>query len=61
MAEVLTLKQAASMLEVSEQAVREMIKAGYFGACWGSEKHRNYYVTDAQIKNFKEGATNEGK
>ena len=58
MATVLSIKQAAPILEVGEQAVREMIKAGLIpgAGCWGSEKHRKYYITLEQIENMQKGA-----
>ena len=58
----LTIRQAAPLLQVGEQAVREMIKAGLIkgACCWGSDKHRTYYITDSQIANFMKGAENEG-
>ena len=58
----LTIKQAADILQVGSQAVREMIKAGCIpGACaFGSEKHRHYYITSEQIKNFMKGGFNNG-
>lgn len=57
MATVLSIKQAAPLLQVGEQAVREMIKAGLIkgACCWGSDKHRNYYITKEQIENMQKG------
>lgn len=54
---VLTIKEAAPLLKVGEQAVREMIKAGCIkgACCWGSDKHRTYYITDEQILNMQRG------
>ena len=56
-AKSLSIKQAAVLLEVGDQAAREMIKARLIpgACCWGSEKHRTYYITDEQIKRFKKG------
>ena len=58
---VLTIKEAAPLLQTSEQGVREMIKAGCIkgACCWGSDRHRTYYVTDQQIKNFMRGSYDE--
>lgn len=53
----LSIKQAAPLLEMSEQELREHIKRGNIkGAiCFGGEKRRKYYITDVQIFNFKRG------
>ena len=55
--QVLTIKQAAAMLKVGDQAAREMIKAGCIkgASAFGSNKHRHYYITDQQIINFMKG------
>lgn len=57
MSEVLTIKEAAPILKVGEQAVREMIKAGLIqgACCWGSDKHRTYYITKEQITRMQKG------
>lgn len=57
MPQVLSIREAAPILEVGEQAVREMIKAGLIrgACCWGSEKHRTYYITKEQIENMQKG------
>ena len=61
MATVLTIKEAAPYLQVSEQAVREMIKAGLIpgAGCWKSErgkgKNNTYYITLEQIENMQKG------
>lgn len=57
MAKVLSIREAAPLLKVGEQAVREMIKAGLIkgACCWGSEKHRTYYITKEQIENMQKG------
>jgi len=61
-AKPLSIKQAAELLQVGEQAVREMIKAGCIpGACaFGSKKHLRYYITDSQIQSFMKGGFNNG-
>ena len=53
----LSIREAALMLQTSEQGVRELIKKGAIkGAAWyGSEKHRNYYITDGQITAYMKG------
>ena len=56
---VLSIKEAAPLLKVGEQAVREMIKAGIVGKCWKSEtgkgKNNTYYITLEQIENMQKG------
>ena len=54
---ILSIKQAAPLLGVGEQGVREMVKAGCIAGacCWGSEKHRTYYITLEQIENMQNG------
>lgn len=58
---VLTIKQAAPLLKVGEQAVREMIKAGLIpgAGCYKSEtgkgKNNTYYITLEQIENMQKG------
>lgn len=66
MPKVLKIKEAAPLLEVSEESVRQMIQNGLIAGagCWksthGKGKNRTYYITDEQIKNFKRGnVTNE--
>ena len=55
--EKITIKVAADMAGVSEQAMRVMIQNGVIdGAkCYGPKCHRTYYVTDAHIENFMKG------
>ena len=56
---VLTIKQAAPLLGICEQSVREMIKAGSVGKCWKAErgkgKNNTYYITLEQIENMQKG------
>lgn len=65
MSTVLTIKQAAPILQVGEQAVREMIKAGLIkgACCWKSENgkgvNNTYYITLEQILNMQKGEVNE--
>ena len=55
--EKITIKVAADMAGVSEQAMRVMIQNGVIdGAkCYGPKCRRTYYVTDAHIENFMKG------
>lgn len=55
--EKITIKVAAQMAGVSEQALRVMIQHGVIdGAkCYGPKCRRTYYVTDEHIKNFMKG------
>lgn len=60
---VLTIKEAATQIGVTDEAVRQMIQHGLIpgACCWGSPKHRNYYITDAQIYRFKRGIIGDEK
>ena len=53
----ITTKQAAQMMNVSEQQVRIMVQLekipGAF--CHGPKHRRTYYITDEQITNLMKG------
>lgn len=53
----ITIKQAAQMMEISEQAVRMMIQFEKIpgATCYGPKHRRTYFVTDAMIQRFMEG------
>ena len=53
----LTIKQAAQMLQLSEQATRMMIQLEKIpgATCYGPKHRRTYYVTDVMIHKFMEG------
>lgn len=53
----ITTKQAAQMLDVSEQAIRMMIQLEKIpGAiCYGPKCRRTYIITDEQVKNLMKG------
>ena len=53
----LTIKEAADIMQISEQCLRMMIKSGNLpGALMsGSAKRRSYYLTDAIINNAMQG------
>ena len=55
--EKITIKEAAAMAGVSEQAIRVMIQHGVIAGakCYGPKHRRTYYVTDVQIENFMKG------
>ena len=50
----LTIKEAAQMLQASEQEVRMLIQLGRIpGATYTGERERKkYYIYDTQIENF---------
>lgn len=54
----ITTKEAAQMMQISEQAVRMMIQFGRIpgASCGGSRARRSYFVTDEQIANLMKGA-----
>lgn len=53
----ISIREAARMLNVGEQAVRMMVQLDKIpGAiCYGSKNHRTYILTDEQIKNLMKG------
>lgn len=53
----LTIKEAAQMMAVSEQAVRMMVQLEKIpgAVCWGPKHRRTYYITDEQITKFMKG------
>ena len=57
MPRLLTIKEAAKLLNVGVQAVRIMIQQNKIpgACCYGSDNHRTYYITDAQIERFMKG------
>ena len=59
--EKITIKTAASMLGVSEQAARVMIQNERIpgATCYGPKCRRTYYVTDEQVKNFMKGVQHD--
>lgn len=54
----ITTKEAARMMQISEQGVRMMIQLGRIpgASCGGSKARRSYFVTDEQIANLMKGA-----
>jgi excisionase family DNA binding protein len=54
----ITTKQAAQMMQISEQAVRMMIQLGRIpgASCGGTKARRSYFITDEQVKNLMKGA-----
>lgn len=54
----ITTKEAAQMMQISEQGVRMMIQLGRIpgASCGGSKARRSYFVTDEQIANLMKGA-----
>ena len=56
----ITIKEAAGRMEISEQCLRMMIKAGKIpGAIMsGSKARKSYYLTDAIIENAIQGRLN---
>ena len=54
----ITTKEAARMMQISEQGVRMMIQLGRIpgASCGGSRARRSYFVTDEQIANLMKGA-----
>lgn len=54
----ITTKEAARMMQISEQGVRMMIQLGRIpgASCGGSKARRSYFVTDEQITNLMKGA-----
>ena len=57
----LTIKEAAQMLQASEQEVRMLIQLGRIpGAfCTGKNPRRTYYIYREQIENLTKGARDE--
>ena len=57
----LSIKEAARLMQTSEQAVRIMIQLDRISGatCYGSKKHRTYYITDEQIFNMTRGGVNK--
>lgn len=53
----ITTKQAAEMMQISEQAVRMMIRLGRIpgASCGGSKTRRSYFITDVQVANLMKG------
>lgn len=57
----ITIKQAAQMMQVSEQQVRIMVQIGKIpGAiCYGPKCRRTYFITDEHVKNLMRGGSAE--
>ena len=55
--EKITIKEAAAMAGVSEQAIRVMIQHGVIAGakCYGPKHRRTYFVTDVIMVNFMKG------
>lgn len=53
----ITIKEAAGIMQISEQCLRMMIRRGCFpGAIVsGTEKKRTYYLTDVMVENIMNG------
>jgi excisionase family DNA binding protein len=53
----ITTKEAARMMQISEQAVRMMIRIGRIpgASCGGTKLRRSYYITDEQVANLMKG------
>lgn len=55
----ITIKAAAKMAGVSEQALRVMIQHGVIAGakCYGPKYRKTYFVTDKQMHDFMKGAS----
>lgn len=53
----ITVKQAAAMIGVEEQCLRQMIINGLLGQVIRRKSRNTYYVTDAMVENFMKGGT----
>ena len=53
----ITIKEAAKMMDTSEQAVRVMIFAGRIpgASCGGTKARRSYFITDEQVLRVMKG------
>jgi hypothetical protein len=53
----ITTKEAACMMQISEQAVRMMIQIGRIpgASCGGTKARRSYFITDEQVANLMKG------
>ena len=53
----ITTKEAARMMQISEQGVRMMIRIGRIpgASCGGTKSRRSYYITDEQVANLMKG------
>ena len=54
-----TIKEAARLMQLPEQAVRVLIQLGRISGAtyYGTGKRRTYYITDEQIYNMTRGGT----
>lgn len=55
----ITIKEAARMMNVSEQAVRMMVQLEKIpgAVCYGPKCRRTYFITDTHIENLMKGGT----
>ena len=55
----ITIKAAAKIAGVSEQAIRVMIQHGVIAGakCYGPKCRRTYFVTDEQMHDFMKGVS----
>ena len=55
----ITIKEAATMMNVGEQQARIMVQRGLIpGAfCSGSKSRRSYFITDTQVERVMKGVT----
>ena len=53
----ITTKEAARMMQISEQAVRMMIRIGRIpgASCGGTKARRSYFITYEQVANLMKG------
>ena len=53
----ISIKEAARLMQTSEQAVRVMIQRNRISGatCYGTKKRQAYYITDEQVFNMMRG------
>ena len=53
----ITTKEAAKMMQISEQACRMMIQLGRIpgASCGGTKARRSYFITDEQVAKLMKG------
>jgi hypothetical protein len=55
--ERITVKQAAVLVGVEEQSMRQMINHGLLGRVIKRKTRNTYYITDEMVKEFMKGGT----
>jgi hypothetical protein len=55
--ERITVKQAAALVGVEEQSMRQMINHGLLGRVIKRKTRNTYYITDEMVKEFMKGGT----